>query len=73
VKTEQLNVIAKTYDDEQAQTSTKSSSTGTKSPSKAKTKYDDVNAKLDQSEELSTNRSAQLDNMHAVLFERYSQ
>ena len=35
----------------------------------AKTKYDDVHAKLDKSEELSTNRSAQLDNMHAV---RYS-
>jgi hypothetical protein len=33
----------------------------------SKSKYDDVHAKLDKSEELSTNRSAQLDNMHEVL------
>lgn len=52
--------------------STKSSSTGTKSSSTgatrfSKTKYDEVHTKLDKSDELSTNKSLQLDNMHVVL------
>uniref|UniRef100_A0A673XVJ1 Uncharacterized protein n=1 Tax=Salmo trutta TaxID=8032 RepID=A0A673XVJ1_SALTR len=72
-KTEQLNVIAKTYDDEQAQALQQNRFLQEQNHrlqeqlDLAKTKYDDVHAKLDKSEELSTNRSAQLDNMHAVL------
>jgi hypothetical protein len=73
LKPEQLNVIAKMYDDEQAQALQQNCLLQEQHQmlqeqlDLAKTKYDDVHAKLDNSEELSTNRSALLDNMHAVL------
>jgi hypothetical protein len=73
LKTEQLSVIAKTYDDEQAQALQQNRLLQEQNHmlqeqiNLAKTKYDDVHTKLDTSEELSTNRSAQLDNMHTVL------
>ena len=73
LKTEPLNVTAKTYDDEQEQTFQQNrllqeqNCMVQEQLNLAKTKYDDVHAKLDKSEELSTTREAQLDNVHAVL------
>ena len=72
LKTEQLNVIA-FYDDERAQTIQQNRFWQEQNRflqeqlDLAKTKYDHVHTKLDKSDELSTNRSTQLDNMHAVL------
>ena len=66
MKSEQLKVIANTYDDERAQTLQQNRCLQ-EELDLAKTKYEVVHSKLDKSVELSTNRSAQFDNMQAVL------
>ena len=66
LKSEQLKVIANTYDDERAQTLQQNRCLQ-EQLDLAKTKYDEVHSKLDKSVELSTNRRAEFDNMHAVL------
>lgn len=78
LKTEQFKVIAKAYDDEQVQT-LQQNRLQQEQLDLAKTKYDEVHAKLDKSDKFFTNRSTQRDNMHAVLLnvtqsnnERYS-
>ena len=65
LKSEQLKVIANTYDDERAQTLQQNRCLQ-EQLDLAKTKYDVIQSKLDKSE-LSTNRSTQFDNMQAVL------
>ena len=66
MKSEQLKVIANTFDDERAQTLQQNRRLQ-EQLDLAQNKYDVVHSKLDTSVELSTNRSAQFDNMQADL------
>jgi hypothetical protein len=66
MRLKQLKVIAKTYEDERAET-LQVNRLLQEQLNLAKTKCDEVHTKLDKYDELSTNRSAQLNNMQAVL------
>ena len=65
MKSEQLQIIANTYDDERAQTLQQNCCLQ-EQLDLAKTKYEVVHSKLDTSVELCANRSAQFDNMQVV-------